>query len=281
MQKESLIKSSVQGELTKASINDPISPTRAKEPLPTIQTYIKSKTFIANSGINPLVAAASALFSLVNKLRKLTICPDIMKTRSALIHEIKAFECAAQTRSYRANEILIARYIICTTLDEIIHGTQWGKAHDWHGQYSLLQTFQGESWGGERFFLILEKLRENTDLHVDLLEFAYVCLSLGFQGRYRHLTQGKEDLDLVMDELFHDIRDQRETQYQKHNHPVKIFRKLPKIMGKPLSLWLIIALTFGLLGTTYLGFNYILKLNATPIYKDLTTITKQQDVFNH
>ncbi len=281
MQKESLIKSSVKGELTKASINDPISPTRAKEPLPTIQTYIKSKTFIANSGINPLVAAASALFSLVYKLRKLNTCPDIVKTKAALVHEIKAFECAAQTRSYRSNEILIARYIICATLDEIIHSTGWGKAHDWHGQYSLLHTFQGESWGGERFFLILEKLRENTDLHVDLLEFAYVCLSLGFQGRYRHLNQGKEDLDQVMDELFHDIRDQRETQYTKHNNPNKKFRNLPKIMGKPVPLWLITALTIALLGTTYLGFNTVLKLNATPIYKDLTTITKQHNVFNH
>jgi type IV/VI secretion system ImpK/VasF family protein len=277
MQKESLIKTSTKGERVQLPTNDPISPARAKEPLPTLQTYCKSKTFIANSGINPLVAAASALFSLIHKLRKLKQAPPLENTQAALIHEIKAFECAAQTRGYRADEILVARYILCTTLDEIIHTTEWGKLHNWQNQYSLLQTFQGESWGGERFFLILEKLRDNTQLHRDLLEFAYLCLSLGFQGRYRHLTHGRDDLDQVMDELFHDIRREREETYTKLNNPIKLFKKLPRLMSKPIPVWLIAAFTMALLATVYLGFNYVLKINALPVYKDLSTIMNHHD----
>jgi type IV/VI secretion system ImpK/VasF family protein len=277
MQKESLIKTTVKNELPYASTNDPISPTRAKEPLPTLQTYCKSKTFIANSGVNPLAAAASALFSLIHKLRRLETCQDLEKTQSLLIHEIKAFECAAQTRGYRADEILIARYLLCATLDEIIHTTTWGKACDWQLQYGLLPVFQGESWGGERFFLILKKLQENSELHHDLLEFAYLCLSLGFQGRYRHLTHGRDDLDQVLDELYHGIRYQQEEDAKKLNNPIKPFKKLPKLMTKPIPLWLIGTLTLTLLTTLYLGLNYVLTLTANPVYKDLSTIMKHHD----
>lgn len=277
MHRESLIKSSSQVEPRHHSSNDPISPARAKEPLPTIQTYCKSKTFIANSGVNPLVAAASALFALVQKLRKTDQSPDIEKTFQALSHEIKAFECAAQTRGYKADEILIARYILCATLDEMIQTTSWGKIHEWQHDHSLLFTFQGESWGGERFFLILEKLRETPDIHIDLLEFAYICLSLGFQGRYRQLNNGRDDLDQVVDELYHDIRNHREPNYTRHNNPKKLFRKLPKMIAKPISLWLIGAMTVVLLATIYLGFNYVLKLSAAPVYQDLATISKTHD----
>lgn len=277
MQKESLIKTTLQHGISAASINDSLSTARAKEPLPTLQTYCKSKTFIAHSGVNPLAGAASALFSLVHRLRTLESPSDIPALHQGLVHEIKAFECAAQTRGYRGDEILIARYFLCATFDEVIQTTSWGKACEWQIHHSILNVFQGEPWGGDRFFLILQKLQQEMSTHRDLLEFAYLCLSLGFQGRYRHSPEERDDLDRLVDDLYQALREQKEKEPVKKHHGVKPFRKFPPLMSKPLPLWLIGTLTFAVLATFYLGFNYVLDLTANPINMDLVKITTHHD----
>ena len=72
------------------------------------------------------------------------------------MHEVKAFENPAQNIVFRAENILVARYILCASLDELIMATSWGKQSEWHNQ--LLNTFQREDNPSERFYLILERI---------------------------------------------------------------------------------------------------------------------------
>lgn len=207
MQKESLIKKSAI--LHETEVDEAIHlTTSVREPLPTIQTYCQSKTFIAHFGINGLVACASALFSLLSKLRNTTQYVLIDKLKEDLIHEIKAFECAALHRGYTEQKIIVARYAICATLDEVILQTAWGRASEWHTD-TLLYTFQGEMWGGERLFAILERLREGNHPHTDLLEFIYLCLSLGFEGKYRINPKDKDSFYHILDATYHIIKNFR------------------------------------------------------------------------
>ncbi|WP_235378984.1 type IVB secretion system protein IcmH/DotU [Candidatus Coxiella mudrowiae] len=69
-----------------------------------------------------------------------------------------------------------------------------GKTEDggWR-QIGLLKTFQGEMWDGERFFVILKRSAEELALHLDLLELGYLCLSLGYQGKYDEKPDGCGD----------------------------------------------------------------------------------------
>ncbi len=174
----------------------------------SVQSYCRSKTFIARSGVNPLVATASALFSLIAKLRQAKSYENLNQLQSDLVHEVKAFECAAIGRHYDTEQIVVARYVMCATLDETILRTAWGLARNWQ-QYSLVAAFKEDAATGEKVFALLERLRQTPTAYVDLLEFFYLCLSLGFEGKYRIIDNGRQALDSLLDDLYRIIRRER------------------------------------------------------------------------
>ena len=54
--------------------------------------------------------------------------------------------------------------------------------------------FHKEAQGGEKFFEILERLRAEPDRYIDLIELLYVCLALGYEGKYRARPSGQRRL---------------------------------------------------------------------------------------
>lgn len=169
------------------------------------QPYFRSKAFVSQIGINPLIASASPLFFLVEKTQRVDFVSDVLKLREDLIHEVKAFENQAQSHDYRPHYILAARYVICLWIDEMILNTTWGKQHEWNKQ-SLIAHIPTESGEEKSFFLILNHCMQDIPNYVDLLELQYLCLSLGFEGEYRYLERGHLLLAQIRDNLYHSIQ---------------------------------------------------------------------------
>ncbi len=238
------------------------------QPLNSLQKRYKSKTFMPEQGINPLSAAASSLFSLIGKFRQMDHYPKIEGLHHCLVHEINAFIWNAQRRSYSDDEVLIARYIICATLDETIQNTVWGKEAQWH-KHNLLTYFQGEVWGGERFFFILEKLREFPETYIDLLEFIYLCLSSGFEGQFRVFENGKLQLESIVDDLYHLIRKHRRHYSRQLNHKQTPYKKFSQELQHLLPLWMIICVSVAILLILGLGSSYVLHATSQPLYSAL------------
>lgn len=235
------------------------------------QTYVPSKTFIARSGVNPLAAAGAALFSLVAKLRNTPIYHSISELRSNLIYEVKAFECAALGRHYHTEQIIAARYVICATLDETILNTSWGKGSDWEDN-SLLKAFEENETTGVRVFHLLKKLQRAPSNYIDLLEFFYLCLSLGFEGKYRFVDNGRQSLDALLDNLYRIIRRQRGDSVLPLSPPAAN-NTLPRITMKTLPLKRILTMTSVVLGIIYFGFIIMLHLEIKPVNQLLTVAT--------
>ncbi len=70
---------------------------------------------------------------------------------------------------------------------------------------SLLSRFHNETFGGEKFFELLERLSRDPIKHLALLELMYVCLALGFEGKYRVMERGLLQLDGIRDALYRQI----------------------------------------------------------------------------
>jgi type VI secretion system protein ImpK len=145
---------------------------------------------------NPLLAAAHTLFTLVPRLRRTAAHPDPMRLRKQLIQQLQAFEQRARERGVTRERTLAARYALCSLLDEVIMSTPWGHGSIWNTQ-GLLVTFHQEVFGGEKFFQLLHRILPDPGGNKDLLEFLYACLALGFQGRYRLIPNGREQLDAL------------------------------------------------------------------------------------
>jgi type VI secretion system protein ImpK len=181
-------------------------------PLPSpapghVQASVAPLAVMPGSGLNALVRAANPLLDLVVPLRMTAQPPDLQQLREKLATAIKAFEVEARASGIGTESIAAARYVLCVLLDETISGTAWGSGV-W-GTRSLLVAFHNEASGGEKVFLILQKLSQDVKGNIDLLELMYLCLSLGLEGRYRVIDQGHAQLATLRERLLKMIQDCR------------------------------------------------------------------------
>lgn len=156
------------------------------------------------AGRNPILQAAVPLLVLAGRLRGQIANADVEGLRRQCVQEIRTFEERARRAGVADADVLAARYALCTVLDEAVLNTPWGAQSSWAGQ-SLLVSFHREAQGGEKFFQILDRLLSEPQRYLALLELWYVCLSLGFEGRYRLDERGATRLQDIRHDLMHRI----------------------------------------------------------------------------
>jgi type VI secretion system protein ImpK len=157
------------------------------------------------AGINPLLGAASVMLALVAQLRGTSRHDDPAGLREKLLQCLAEFESLAAASGVPRPKVTAARYLLCSFVDETIVQTPWGEDAGW-GERGLLGEFHEENWGGDKAFQLLERLGQEPAANADLLELFYVCLQLGFEGRYRKLPDGRAQLDAISARLLEVIR---------------------------------------------------------------------------
>lgn len=168
----------------------------------------ESTVAAAATGLNRLNACASTLFSLISRIRNRAQHMDPDKLRQKVVAEVRAFENRALQANIEPQQVKVARYAICATLDDVVLNTPWGGESSWTTQ-SMVGTFHKEVVGGDRFYDLLARLEQDPANNIELLEFVYMCLSLGFEGRLR-VEQGGSDKHLqIRNGLARIIRGQR------------------------------------------------------------------------
>ncbi len=223
-------------------------------------------------GINPLVAAANLLLAPLAQLRAATSHPGTAALRRRLVEAVKAFESLAGENSVPPSEINAARYLLCSFIDEVIEATPWGTSGAW-AEHNLLQQFHAERWGGDKAFKLLERLGEDVAGHVDLLELFYVCLMLGFEGRYRGVANGQVQLDAIADRVL------QVTRRARDRHPSRTlslrWQGVARPAGKALAvlpLWVAFALGGALLLGGFLWLNARLDDLARPVFQQIHAV---------
>ncbi len=226
------------------------------EPLPRLGT------------LNPLESAASGLLALITRLNHVASHPDPGGLKNQLSQEIKTFQDAAFHKGIEQNTVHTARYVLCTTLDEAVLNTPWGHASGW-AQQSLLSHFHQEVSGGEQFFKILKSLGKNPAKNKDLLELMYLCLALGFEGRYRITEGGKDKLIKIRDWLYRLISRERSAS----EHPLSphwqgvIDKRHPLLRFVPL--WVIGTVAAALLTGLFMALLMHLNHLSDPVFKQV------------
>ncbi|MCL6406872.1 DotU family type IV/VI secretion system protein [Dickeya dadantii] len=165
---------------------------------------------LRGQSINPMIDAVTPLLGMVERVRQLSEYDGVAELYQRVQSEIQAIEQELHSHGYENGVILSFRYILCTFIDEAVMGQEWGGQSVWSA-HSLLTRFHNETWGGEKVFVLLEKLLDDPARYRDILEFIYLCLCLGFEGRYRVMTQGREELDRVVRRLHDTLRPEPEN----------------------------------------------------------------------
>lgn len=141
---------------------------------------------------------ASETFMLILQLRASTDYgnPGDLKSRVGSMFE--RFESNARRNGIDNEKVRLAVFALVAFLDETIISSDWAEKDKWLEepmQIKLFDTFNA----GEEFFTHMSNLRQKTSINKDILEIYYLCLSLGFKGKYQ--LQSPENIRRIVDDL--------------------------------------------------------------------------------
>ncbi|SDM89137.1 type VI secretion system protein ImpK [Franzmannia pantelleriensis] len=214
--------------------------------------------------LNPLVDAASSLLGMVVRVRQLDSMEDIERLYRQVVDEIAAIEVELTEQGYDRPTLLAYRYVLCSFIDEAVMGTDWGQQSAW-AEHSLLTRFHNETWGGEKVFSILARLQQEPQRYRDMLAFIYLCLCLGFEGRYRVMTQGREEYEQVVRALGDQLAALGEAPDDMLTRPLDNVVRGRRRGGRGLPVWAIFALFGVAMVGVYLGLAWSLDQQADQV----------------
>jgi type VI secretion system protein ImpK len=152
---------------------------------------------------NPCMTLFSDFFVLGVSLRGLNNCGDPVALRSQLLTMFAEADRRADTFGVATEVMQQAKYALAAFLDEMIMSSRWSEKQQWASRLLQYELFQTQAAGVE-FFDHLDAIRRRLPLNIDLLEVYYVCLLLGFQGRYK--LGGREKLVALMADVRRDLQ---------------------------------------------------------------------------
>ncbi|RBW49169.1 type IVB secretion system protein IcmH/DotU [Marinobacter sp. F3R11] len=157
---------------------------------------------------NRLTDAATPLLGLVIRIRRLADFGAVESLYQQVVDEIAAIDRELIEQGYERPTVVAYRYVLCAFIDEAVLGTDWG-AHSIWSQHSLLSRFHNETWGGEKVFAILARMEQEPARYKDMLGFIYLCLCLGFEGRYKVMENGRDEYEQILRGLHEQLQSLR------------------------------------------------------------------------
>ncbi|MDO5641731.1 MAG: type IVB secretion system protein IcmH/DotU, partial [Paracoccus sp. (in: a-proteobacteria)] len=119
--------------------------------------------------------------------------------------EIERFEHNARAAGIDAHEVLVAKYALSGTADDIVQNLPGADRGSWQ-QYSMVARFFHKRDSGVGFFQEVEKALQAPAQRYNLLELMLVCLSLGFEGQFRTMPNGSVQLARYRNAIYESLR---------------------------------------------------------------------------
>jgi type VI secretion system protein ImpK len=218
-------------------------------------------------GLNPLVEAANPVLAAIPQIRHALRHPDPAGLRARLRAQIDAFERNARADEVPEDRVSVARFALCALLDDSAAATPWGRT--W-GASSFVAELHGEASGAEKFFALVEQMSAEPERHRELLEFFYVCLALGFEGKYRGGGEGRQALARARTQLHGVLAAQASTQLSGRWQGAAI---PPRRVPGALALWAVASACALTLAGIYFGYRISLGSLSDPVARQLARLT--------
>jgi type VI secretion system protein ImpK len=143
---------------------------------------------------NDLVTFAGPIFDLILRL-KAGITKPSSTLRPQIAKLLKDFEDRALRHRHRESLIQVTKFGLAVFVDEIIlikasEAGDYSLREEWEKVPIQLEFF-GDNIGGETFYEKLDAMLRQIDVTADAVEVYYICMLLGFKGRYAVVEQDK------------------------------------------------------------------------------------------
>lgn len=246
--------------------NDQTSAAGALElpPLETdLSTYYRSRVFNAKSGINTLITNAQPVIALLTRLNNTQNTLDGDQLKENLVHELKTFEARSLSDNYQEDQVMLARYIITTQICTALQDKTWENSN------SALENAFPEISKAQHVDTVLHQISREPTKYIDLIELAYVCLSLS--------EVKTASLENRVNELYHII-----AQHRGDKQPSFMLTPKKKHQQKKTGMSFQFAILIAVLMAVvcYFSFFYILELNTTLVPDGFIQSSEMADLSN-
>lgn len=172
---------------------------------------VQQRMLKVSTAESPLLEAAQPLLRALSDMpEQIADLSNVEMLKTTLKSQINLFSIVCDEVNIPWKKMAIVRYCLCTALDEAAHTTAWGLESGW-SQSNLLNHFEGDNDGGNKFFLLIGRLSMNPSEFADVLEVLLRILGLGFEGRYSIVEEGDRQLTKIRQRLLTLIQSTRET----------------------------------------------------------------------
>lgn len=138
---------------------------------------------------NDLVTFAGPIFDLVLRLKAGIVAPS-NELRPKVASLLDDFVRRADRYKFNHKIVSVAKFALASFIDESILTNNFPLRSEWERNPLQLEYF-GEQLAGNKFFEKLESMLQQPEVTQDAIEIYYLCMLLGFKGRYGVYEQEK------------------------------------------------------------------------------------------
>ncbi len=193
-----------------------------------------------------LADICSEIFKLIMQLRTFQDYSEFELLRKHIVSLLDRMEMEAKRNNYKSKDIQGAKFALIAFIDETIISSEWSQKETWTAKPLQLQIYDSFD-AGEVFFKRLKEFRSRPNDYIDLIEIYYLCLALGFKGKYG--LKENENLKVFTEDVFKDLKKtmgNKNLELSPSKHPKD---EKTDVKGKEIPVWVfgIGATTIGLL----------------------------------
>ncbi len=209
----------------------------------------------------PLLDLATDAFLLVFHIHKGNDPGQPDALRQEIARMLQQLERLAKRSGYADEDIKATRYAMCSLIDETILNSRWQYKDQWADRPLQLEYF-GEHMAGERFFDLLDRVRQKGAKKSDLLEIFCVTLILGFLGKYK--LRGREEPVKLMREIAKEIAGYRGRSATLSPHWRIPEEPVEQVQNRiPLWFWITGAVSISLVVVAFVIFKVLLRSDVS------------------
>ncbi|MGB7069867.1 MAG: type IVB secretion system protein IcmH/DotU [Pyrinomonadaceae bacterium] len=138
---------------------------------------------------NDLVTFAGPIFDLILRLKAGIVAPS-NELRPQIVSLLADFEKRSERYRFNHKIIQVSKFALAAFVDETVLTNNFPLKNEWERNPIQLEIF-GEQLAGNKYFEKLEAMLKQIDVTQDAVEIYYVCMLLGFKGRYAVYEQEK------------------------------------------------------------------------------------------
>jgi type VI secretion system protein ImpK len=142
-------------------------------------------------------------FTLILHLRATDEFGDAAVLRRRIKGLLDDAEREALRTGVSPDNIQRAKFAIVAFIDETILSSSWSQKEEWTSTPLQLELYD-QFDAGEVFFDRLHQLRQRPEMNAEALEVFYLCMTLGFKGKYQLHEQ--ERYREIIETTYEDLR---------------------------------------------------------------------------